>query len=162
VKRLLALAAVLALAVCAVAAAQPSAKRVNGSQLQKKFRAATSERIVVNKLRSSPGHYVAYEIPSQSFASKARWGTFTVYVVTAADPEADVMRLLADTRTGELGTPSGGIYWEQGATIHGNVFWMAKRRYQSNVVVTWVGSKSVRKTDATWTRLHKAVTAATK
>ncbi len=161
-KRLLALAAVLTLAASAVAVAQPSATRVSGAKLQKKFRAATGEQLVVNRLRSSAGHYVGYELRTQTFASKARWGTFTVYVVTAPDPEADVTRLLADTRTGELGTPSGGIYWEQGATLRGDVFWMAKRRYQSNVVLTWVGSKPVKKTDATWTRLHKAVTTATK
>ncbi len=161
-KRLLALAA-LALAVSAVAAAQPSATRVSGAQLQKKFRAATGERLVVNKLRSSPGHYMGYEIRSQTFASKARLGTFMVYLVTAPDPETDVTQLLADSRTGEPGTPtSAGIYWEQGATLRGDVFWMAKRRYQSNVVLTWIGSKPVRKTDASWTRLHKAVTTATK
>jgi len=162
VRRLLALSAVLLLAVSAVAAAQPSATRVTGAQLQKKFRAATGEKLVVNKLRTSAGHYVGYELRTQTFASKARWGTFTVYLVTAADPGPDVTRLLADTRTGELGTPSGGIYWEQGSTIHGNVFWTAKRRYQANVVVTWIGSRPVKKTDASWTRLHKAVVSATK
>ena len=82
---------------------------------------------------------------------------------TGPDVEADVTDLLADTRTGELATPSAGnIYWEQGATLQGQVYWQAKRRYGQNVVLTWIGASAVKKTDASWKRLHTALTKATK
>ena len=81
-----------------------------------------------------------------TFAKRAKWGTFTVYLVTGPDVEADVTDLLSDTRTGELATPAaGGIYWEQGSTLQGQVYWQAKRRYGQNVVVTWIGSAATKK-----------------
>ena len=87
-----------------------------------------------------------------------------VYLVTSTtELEADVTRLLGDTRTGQPGTPTAaGIYWERGTTLHGDPYWMAKRRYGSNVVLTWIGSSPVKKTDASWMRLHKALLSATK
>ncbi len=72
-------------------------------------------------------------------------------------------KLLSDTHTGMLGTPTAAkIYWEQGSTLQGTPFWQAKRQYGPNVVLNWIGSQPVKKTDATWKRLHTALTAATK
>lgn len=86
---------------------------------------------------------------------QARYGTFTIYLVSGADAEADVTDLLADAHSGALGGPaSGGIYWEPGRTPHGDRYWLAKRRYGSNVVLHWTSSKPVRKTDATFATLH--------
>ncbi len=80
----------------------------------------------------------------QTSALKARFGTFVVYLVTAADVETDVNGLLADSHTGQLGARSaGGIYWEQGVSLYGDKYWQAKRRYGQNVVLTWVGSSPV-------------------
>jgi hypothetical protein len=45
--------------------------------------------------------------------------------------------------------------------VHGDRYWMAKRRYGANVVLWWIGSQPVRRTDATWQRLHRALTRAT-
>ncbi len=161
VKRLVPLV-VLAFVLLGTAAA-PAATSVSAKQLTTRFKKATGEKLVVNKLKTSPGAQVAYELRVQTFASKAKWGTFTVYLVTAADVEAGVTRLLADTHTGTLGRPTAaGIYWEQGATLTGTPFWMAKRRYGKNVVLTWIGNQPVKKTDASWKRLHKALVAATK
>jgi hypothetical protein len=39
---------------------------------------------------------------------------------------------------------------------------MAKRRYGGDVVLTWIGSKPVKKTDSTWARLHTALTKVTR
>ena len=105
----------------------------------------------------------AYDLGVATAANKARWGTFTVYLVTAANADAEVGDLLSDSHTGMLGTPSaGGIYWEQGVTLQGVSYWQAKRRYGQNVVVKWIGPTGAKKTDASWKRLHKALTAATK
>ena len=96
-------------------------------------------------------------------AQKARFGTFIVYLVTAADVETDVNGLLSDSHTGQLGARSaGGIYWEQGVSLYGDNYWQAKRRYGQNVVLTWVGPSPAKKTDTTWKRLHTALTSATK
>jgi hypothetical protein len=157
------LAVVAVLALTALVATSAAAPTTTAAQLTTRFKASTGEKLVRNKLMSSGGHYVAYDLGIPNVAKRARWGTFTVFVVTAADAEADVTRLLADTRTGELGTPAAGnIYWEQGATIHGQVYWQAKRRYGTNVVLKWIGNTSAKKTDATWKRLHTALTKATK
>ena len=116
----------------------------------------------MNPRASYAGHYRAYDLGVATFAKRGKWGTFTVYLVTGADVEADVTDLLSDTRTGVLATPTaGGIYWEQGATLQGQVYWQAKRRYGQNVVVTWIGSSATKKLDASWKRLHAALTKAT-
>ena len=156
-------ALVLGIVVVASATAHGATSNTTATQLTKRFKLSTGEKLVPNKLRSSAGHYKAYDLGVQTAFSKARWGTFTVYLVTGSDVEADVKTLLANTRTGALDKPSaGGIYWEPGATLYGDAYWLAKRRYGQNVVLTWIGSTPVKKTDASWKRLHTALTAATK
>lgn len=162
VRRLAPLVAV-AFVLGVLATTSSAASNTTAAQLTKRFKAATGQKLVANKQLAYPGHYVAYDLGVPTAAKRAIWGTFTVYLVTGADLDAEVNGLLADTHTGMLGTPSpGGIYWEQGATLQGVTYWQAKRRYGSNVVLTWIGSTAAKKTDATWKRLHKALTAATK
>jgi hypothetical protein len=133
------------------------------TQLTTRFKAATGQKLVANKQRSYPGHYRAYDAGAQSTAVKARFGTFVVFLITATDLESEVTDLLADSHTGQLGTPSAGkIYWEQGVSVYGDAYWQAKRRYGQNVVLTWIGPSGARKTDATWKRLHAALTSATR
>jgi hypothetical protein len=167
-RRLAALLAVLALAlatvVATVASAQPSSASVTTpAQLTKRFKLATGQKLILNKQRSNPGHYLVYDLGVQTAAKKARWGTFTVHLVTNPDVEAEVTSLLADSRTGMPGTPSAGnIYWYLGVTLHGEKYWQAKKRYGQNVVLHWIGANPVKKTDASWKRLHVALTQATK
>ncbi len=154
--------AVSAVALACVVGAQAAAPTQTPSQVKKRFAKAAGEKVFVNKRTSYPGHYVAFDFGVETFAKKARYGTFTVYVVTAPDVAAQVTDLLADGHTGVLGKPArGGIHWESGTTIHGDRFWLAKRRYGTNVVLWWIGSKPIRKTDATWARLHRALVKAT-
>lgn len=132
-------------------------------QVSTRFKQTTGERLVISTKASYPGHYAALDLGAVTIAKKARYGTFTVYVVTARDVEADVTDLLADGHTGVLGTPdAAGIHWESGRTIYGDKFWLAKRRYGANVVLWWFGSQPVRKTDATFRRLHTALVRATR
>jgi hypothetical protein len=143
----------------AVAAAQTPASGITALQLQTRFKQITGDKLVVNKKSTYPGHYKAYDLGVPTIARKAKYGTFTVYLVTGADVEAEVKDLLADGHTGMLGTPGpGNIYWEEGKTIYGDVYWLAKRRYGGNVVLWWIGSKPMKKTDATWKRLHTTLT----
>jgi hypothetical protein len=140
-----------------------AAPSTTAAQLTSRFKASTGQKLVASRTLSYAGHYKAYDLGVQTAANKARWGTFTVYLVTGADVEADVTRLLASRHTGQLGAPSAGkIYWEEGVSLHGERYWQAKRRYGQNVVLTWIGSSGQKKTDATWKRLHTALTAATK
>jgi Tfp pilus assembly protein PilV len=156
------LLAMLALAAV-TATSSVAASTTTATQLTTRFRAATGMKLVVNKQKSYAGRYKAYDGGVQTSALKARYGTFTVYLVTAASVEAEVTGLLADSHTGQPGARSaGGIYWEQGVSLYGDKYWQAKRRYGQNVVVSWIGSTPVKKTDATWKRLHVALTAATK
>jgi hypothetical protein len=158
---------VLLIALLALVAVGSTAAAVNtttAAQLTSRFKAATGAKLVRNKTLSYAGHYAAYDLGAHpSAANAARFGQFTVYLVTAADPSADVDKLLADTHTGVKGTPGpGNIYWEAGSTLYGDKYWQAKRQYSQNVVVKWTTTSAVRKTDATWKRLHTALTAATK
>ncbi len=163
VMRRFAAALVVLLAFSAtVAAAQPDAQSVTATQLKAKFKAMTGDKLVANKKFAYAGHYVAFDAGPQSIARKAKYGTFTVYLVTGADVEAEVTDLLADVRTGVLGTPGAGkIYWEAATTLYGDKYWLAKRRYGQNVVLHWAGSKPVKKTDRTFKRLHTVLTKAT-
>lgn len=161
-RHILYLLAMLALAA-GLTTTSVAAPTTTATQLTTRFKTAAGQKLVVNKQRSSPGHYRAYDGGAQTAALKARYGTFVVNLVTAADVEAEVKDLLADTHTGQLGTPSAGkIYWEAGMSIYGDAYWQAKRRYGQNVVLTWIGSTPTKKTDASWKRLHTALTAATK
>jgi hypothetical protein len=156
----LASACALVLLVAVVASAAPATTAV---QLTTRFKQSTGEKLVVNKPGSYAGHYRAYNLGVQTIARKARWGTFTVYLVTGADVEAEATDLLADSHTGALGASSAGnIYWESGTTIYGDKFWMAKRRYGQSVVLSWTTTNAAKKTDATFKRLHSALTAATR
>jgi hypothetical protein len=160
VRRLLVIAVLACLVAATIASAAPG---TTATQLTTRFKAATAEKLVANKQLSYAGHYKAYDLGLSTAFKRARWGTFTVYLITGADVETEVTSLLAHSRTGQLGTPTaGGIYWEQGATLHGQVYWQAKRRYGQNVVLKWIGSSATQKTDASWKRLHTALTKATK
>lgn len=162
VKRLVLLVAVV-FALSVGVGLVPAAASTSAKQLTTSFKKSTGQKLILNKSRSSPGSYLAYDIGTQTFATQARWGTFTVFLVTASDVETQVNALLADTHTGMLGTPTAAkIYWEAGATLRGDTYWQAKRRYGTNVVLHWIGQNSTKKTDATWKRLHAALTAATK
>jgi hypothetical protein len=157
--RLLAIALGALLLPALVHAAQPA---LTARALATRFEQATGDALVVNRKAGYPGHYVALDLGVPTIAKKARYGTFTVYVVAGPHAEADVSDLLADAHTGVLGRPGpGGIHWERGVTVHGDRYWMAKRRYGANVVLWWIGSQPVRRTDATWQRLHRALTRAT-
>ncbi len=80
----------------------------------------TGDKLLLNRTISSPGHYQAYDVGVPSIAEKGKYGP---------DVEAEVMGLLIDLHTGQLGIPAPGrIYWESGTTIDGDRFWMAKRR----------------------------------
>jgi hypothetical protein len=161
-RHLVYLASMLALAAF-LTTSSVAAPTTTASQLTTRFKAATGEKLVVNKQYSSAGHYKAYDLGIPNAFKKAKWGTFTVYLVTGADVETEIADLLKNTRTG-LPDPksAGGIYWESGTSIYGAAYWQAKRRYGQNVVVKWIGSSGVKKTDATWKRLHTALTKATK
>jgi hypothetical protein len=160
--RFAAVAAVVLALVAATAFAQPSATSVTAAQLTSTFKRTTGDKLVVNRKMSYPGHYKAFDAGPISIARKAKYGQFTVYLVMG-DVEAEAENLLGDSRTGMLGTPGpGGIYWEEGTTLYGDHFWMAKKRYGSNVVLWWIGSNPVKKTDASFKRLHRTLTAATR
>lgn len=151
------------LVLTAGAAAITASPATTATQLMTRFKKATGEKLILNKTRSYAGHYKAYDLGVQTTTRKARWGTFTVHLVTGADVEAEATDLLADSHTGALGKLGpGNIYWESGTTVYGDKFWMAKRRYGQNVVLWWIGSTPVKKTDATFKRLHTALTAATR
>lgn len=155
-----ALVVLLAFSVTA-AAAQPSPQSVTATKLKTTFKAMTGDKLVPNKKFAYPGHYVAFDAGPQSIARKAKYGTFTVYLVTGADVEAEVTDLLADSRTGQLGAPGPGkIYWEAGSTIYGDLYWQAKKRYGQKVVLWWIGSKPVKKTERSFKRLHAVLTKA--
>jgi hypothetical protein len=157
-----ALLAVLAIVVASVALAQTQSN-VTAARLTTTFKKSTGDKLVLNKDLSYAGHFKAYDVGVPTIARKGKYGTFTIYLVTGSDVEAEVKELLADTRTGLLGTPSAGnIYWESGSSIHGDLFWMAKKRYGGNVVLTWIGTNPVKKTDKSFKRLHKALLAATR
>jgi hypothetical protein len=147
----------------AVAGAHAASTAASPSQLKSTFKKATAQTLVVDKLRSSPGSYTAFNLGVQTGTKQARYGTFTIYLVTNADVEGQVTRLLTDPHTGQLGTPgAGGIHWEKGRTMTGTEIWMAKKRYGSNVVLWWTTTTPVRKTDRTFTTLHKALLPLTK
>jgi hypothetical protein len=158
-----ALALVLALSFSATVASASSASGITAAQLTTSFKQSTGDKLVLNKKSSYAGHYKAFDVGVVTIARKGKYGTFTIYLVTGADVQAEVTDLLADARTGVLGTPgAGNIYWEPGTSIFGDRYWLAKRRYGENVVLWWSGEKPVKKTDKTFKRLHMALTNATR
>lgn len=102
-KRTSAIVAVL-VAVGALLAAGPAnagASNVTVSQLKRGFKKATGQTLVVDRARSNPGHYTAFNLGVQTATRQARYGTFTIFLVSGSDAAGDVERLLADPRTGE-------------------------------------------------------------
>lgn len=159
---IVALVAALA-ASLAAAGASGAGSTVTVSQLKAGFKKSTGQALVVDRLRSSAGHYTAFNLGVQTMTKQNRYGTFTIYLVSGGDVAADVRSLLADPHTGQVGTPAtGGIYWDKGTTMTGSAIWTARRPYGANVVVSWTTTSAVRKTDRTWTTLHKALTSVTK
>lgn len=150
----------LALPLVLLPATVASATDLTAGQASARFGELTGERLIVNRRASLPGRYVALDLGTPSAAKRARYGTFTVYVVTAADRDAQVADLLADGHTGAVGTAGlGGIHWEAGSTLRGERYWLAKRRYGANVVLWWIGTADRRQTDASFRRLHRPLTA---
>lgn len=151
VSKSLLVAAAVAGAMC-VSATAASAPLTPG-QVVAKFRAATGGKLLVDPRANYPGHYTALGVV-QSISNIGKFGRFTIYVVVPGDEE-DVNRLLADGHTGVLGTPGPStIYWEQGSTMQGDSYWLAKKRY-GNLVLWWFGS--AKKIDRTFQRLHRAL-----
>jgi hypothetical protein len=158
------LLACLAVGLAAVTLAVPSGvasseTSVTAKQLITRFKAATNpaRTLRVNKPISWAGHYDALDLVS-SMSVKAQFGTFRIHLVTSADLETDVTDLLEDAHTGRLGTPDArGIYWEEGRTLRGDPYWLAKKRYGMNLVVWWFGS-SEPKTDPAFNRLNQLLT----
>jgi hypothetical protein len=161
-RHILYVAGMLALAAV-MTTSSVAAPSTTASQLTKRFKTATGEKLVRNTQVSYAGHYVAYDLGVPTPAKKAKWGTFTVYLVTGASLDTEVQDLLKNTRTGMLEKPTaGGVYWESGTTIYGQQYWQAKKRYGQNVVVKWIGPSGAKKLDAAWTRLHTALVRASK
>jgi len=155
------IAVVLALAATLAVAHASTSATITAAQLTTRFKQSTGDKLLPNKNASYAGHYKAYDRGPPSIANKGKYGIFTVYLVAGGDVEADLTDLLADAHTGVLGKPGpGNIYWEEGKTIHGDEYWLAKRRYGENVVLWWIGSKAVKKTDKTFKRLHTTLTKA--
>lgn len=163
-KRAGAVVAILAVALATAAgSAAASSSNVTVAQLKRGFKKATGQALLVDRARSSAGHYTAFNLGVQTATRQARYGTFTIFLVTGSDVPGDVQRLLIDPHTGQPGTPAaGGIVWEKGVTMTGRATWTAKRPYGSNLVIWWTTPSAVKKTDRTWTTLHRALTAVTK
>ena len=152
------IAIVVALPVFSAAVSASAGSTLSPSQVVSRFKAQTGTTLAVDKRSSYPGHYAALGVP-QSISNIGRYGRFTIWVVTSGDEE-DVRQLLVDPHTGELGTPGpASIYWEHGTTIGGTPFWLGKKRYGSGIVLWWYGSE--RRVDATFKRLHRALTTVT-
>jgi len=125
-------------------------------QVVARFQTLVGAKLVVDRRSTYPEHYTALGVV-QSIGNIGRYGRFTVWVVTSGSEE-DVTQLLADPHTGQLGTPgAASIYWEQGMTIGGDRYWLAKKRYGTNLVLWWYGTE--RKVDARFKRLHRALLA---
>jgi hypothetical protein len=154
--------AVFAIVAAVLAVAIPSASAegqiASQGQVVARFAATTGEKLRVNPKLGYAGHYVALGLGTPSIVQKARYGVFTVYVVTGPDVTTEVNGLLADSHTGKVGAPGpAAIYWEAGTTLRGEHYWLAKKRYGANIVLTWIGTRDARKTEPSFTRLHRAL-----
>jgi hypothetical protein len=145
-------------AVTAVASAHGAPATVTSAQLTAGFKKATGQKLVVDRGRTSTGHYTAYNLGAQTKTKQDRYGTFTIYLVTGPDVAGDVQRLLMDPHTGQVGAPAtGGLYWEHDSTMTGQSVWLAKHLYGANVVLWWTTTSTTRKIDRTYATLHKAL-----
>ena len=87
-------------------------------------------------------------------ATQRKYGTFTIYVVDAEDPEA-VRSLLADKDTAEpLQADADGIYWDYDELARSYV---AQKRYGPNVVLAWWNERREQGTDERWERLDEVL-----
>jgi len=155
-ERFAALASALAVAAPVAMAAPLHPATLTQAGVISAFAARTGARLIADRRASYPGHYAALSVP-RSISNIGRYGHFTIWVVTSGRDE-DVDALLANPHTGQLGTPGpAAIYWEHGTTIDGSSYWLAKKRYGSNLVLWWYGS--AHKTDLSFRRLHRALTA---
>jgi len=153
-------ACALALTLAGAVEASPRSSTValTPSQVVAKFRVSTGGKLVVDRRATYPGHFTALGVV-QSISNIGRYGRFTIWVVTSGS-EDDVTSLLADGHTGVIGTPGpAAIYWEEGSTLQGDHYWLAKKRYGANLVLWWYGT--AQHVDATFKRLHKALMAMT-
>jgi hypothetical protein len=148
-------AAALVLVLSATAAAAPQAS-VTGTQVIKRFRKATTYLLRTNEDLSYEGvQAIGYGL-NMPMTLRAKYGRFVIYVISGGDVESTVGELLVDVHTGELGTPDArGIYWERDATIGGEVYWTAKKRFGDNVVLWWYTLGETQGTDAAYSRLSK-------
>lgn len=147
-------AVVVALLLGAVAGgvAVSATSSPTAAQVVVRFKALTRTTLIVDKSSAYPGHYSALSLP-ESISNIGRYGRFTIWVVTSGSEE-DVHSLLVNSHTGELGTPGpASIYWQHNTTMGGTGYWLAKKRYGSNVVLWWYGS--AQKTDSSFRRLHR-------
>jgi hypothetical protein len=150
------LAVLAALLGVAAGVASGASEGLTPAQLVARFKARTGTTLAVDKRGSYPGHYTALGV-SQSISNLGRYGRFTIWVVTSG-AEDDVLQLLVDAHTGELGTPGpASIYWEHGTALTGGSYWLAKKRYGADVVLWWYGSE--RHVDTTFRRLHRPLSA---
>jgi hypothetical protein len=144
----------LALAGTLASAAAGAGATVTVAEASKRFKAASGIALVKKASASDAGRYVALDTGAPSITKTARFGRFTLFVVTGADVAGEIGELLADTHTGAPGSPDArGIHWEAGRTLSGTRYWLAKKRYGTNLVLWWYGP-AVRKTDAAFARLH--------
>lgn len=150
------LALVAALAASAAGTGMSASASPTPGQVVTQFKARTGTTLLLDRRSSDTGHYTALSVP-QSISNLGRYGRFTIWVVTSGD-DADVADLLTDPHTGQLGTPgAASIYWEHGITMDGAGYWLAKKRYGTDIVLWWYGT--TRKVDARFTRLHRALLA---
>jgi hypothetical protein len=139
-------------AVAPVSAAAP----LSASQVAARFDAAAGRKPTVDRRLSRPGHYTALRL-SQSVSNVALYGDFVLWVIGPATLEADVADRLADSHTGVVGVPgAAAIHWEAGTSLSGQPYFLAKKRYGTNVVLWRYGP--TRKVDASFKRLHKLLT----
>jgi hypothetical protein len=145
-------------AIVAVGAAQATPSDVTAAQLTAGFKKATGQKLLVNRQLSSAGHYVAFDLGVPTITKRARYGIFTIYLVSSTDVQGGVDSLLRNLHTGQVDPPApGGIYWEQDSGLGTGLVWVAKHRYGPNVVLSWSTTSDEKKTDKTFKRLHKAL-----
>ena len=150
-------------APASASAAPSAAKTFTAKKLIKRFKRATKGDRLTRDSRASWTGVEALRygrVASQSVIG--RYGHFLLYVVRTREIDLDVERLLADIHTAEPITPNRkGVRWEQNVTLHGDLFWTAKKQYGRNVVLVWNGTEK-KGVNKAWKRLNKALVKATR